>query len=104
MPVTPAAAERSSGLTIAIVYDWRVGTSICEMLKRSSRTTIAQGRFGMSGTSMSRMFDGICVNTIVLISPMRAAMRAASNAEIPASRLAPKKMLPNTAGSTPKRV
>jgi len=31
-PVTPAAAERSSGSTTAIVYDWRVGTSICEML------------------------------------------------------------------------
>src|SRR5262245_37684112 len=27
-PVTPAAAERSSGRTIAIVYAWRVGTSI----------------------------------------------------------------------------
>ena len=32
MPVMPAAAERSSGDTIAMVYDWRVGTSICEML------------------------------------------------------------------------
>jgi hypothetical protein len=35
---------------------------------------------------------------------MRAATRAALNAESPASKLAPKKMLPNTAGSTPKRM
>ena len=27
-PVTPAAAERSSGSTTAMTYDWRVGTSI----------------------------------------------------------------------------
>ena len=31
-PVTHAAADRSSGLTTAIVYDCRVGTSICEMV------------------------------------------------------------------------
>jgi hypothetical protein len=28
MLVTPEAAERSSGVTTAMVYDWRVGTSI----------------------------------------------------------------------------
>ena len=28
IPVIPAAEERSSGLTTAMVYDWRVGTSI----------------------------------------------------------------------------
>lgn len=28
MPVIPEAADRSSGLTTAMVYDWRVGTSI----------------------------------------------------------------------------
>ena len=28
MPVTPAAAARSSGSTTEITYDWRVGTSI----------------------------------------------------------------------------
>ena len=46
MPVTPAAAERSSGSTTAMTYDWRVGTSIWLRLKRSSRTATAswQGR------------------------------------------------------------
>jgi hypothetical protein len=31
-----------------MTYDCRVGTSICEMLKRSKSTAIAGGRFGMS--------------------------------------------------------
>ena len=41
MAVTPDAAERSSGATTAIVYDWRVGTSIWEMLNRRRRTPFA---------------------------------------------------------------
>ncbi len=40
-PVTPAAAERSSGSTTAMTYDWRVGTSIWLRLNRRSRTTTA---------------------------------------------------------------
>src|SRR5574337_507582 len=99
--VTPDAAERSSGATTAMVYDCRVGTSICEILKRRRSTTIANGNVGMSGTRHSRTFEGICVNTIVLIRPMRAAMRAASNAEIPAKMFAPKKMLPSRPTSIP---
>ena len=55
-----------------MVYDWRVGTSICEMLKRASSTPIASGSVGISGTSISSTFDGMCVKTIVLISPKRA--------------------------------
>ena len=38
MPVTPAAAERSSGSTTAIMYDWRVGTSIWLSANRASST------------------------------------------------------------------
>jgi len=64
--VTPEAAERSSGDTTAIVYDWRVGTSICEMLNRQSRTVIANGSVGRSGTKISNTFDGMCVKTFVL--------------------------------------
>lgn len=59
MDVTPEAAERSSGATTAMVYDWRVGTSICEMLKRSSSTAIASGNVGITGTNRSKMFEGI---------------------------------------------
>src|SRR5664280_869630 len=73
MFVTPEAAERSSGDTTAIVYDWRVGTSICEMLNRKSKTVIANGSVGMSGTRISNIFDGMCVKTIVLIKPILLA-------------------------------
>src|SRR5665648_1303929 len=52
IPVTPEAADLSSGATTAMVYDWRVGTSICEILKRASRTAMASGRVGISGTSI----------------------------------------------------
>ena len=100
-PVIPAAAERSSGRTMAIVYDCRVGTSICEILKRSRRTAMARGRLGMSGTRMSRMFEGMWVNTIVRMSPILEATRAAAKAERPARILAPKKMPPSNAGWTP---
>ena len=88
----PAAADRSSGSTTAITYDWRVGTSIWLRLKRSSSTAIASGRVGMSGTRISSTFDGRWVKTIVLISPIRAAIRAADSDETAASRLAPKKI------------
>ena len=102
-PVTPDAADRSSGSTTAIVYDWRVGTSICEILKRSNRTAIASGAVDISGTSINKMFDGTCVKTIVLIRPIRLAMRAALSAESPARMFAPKKMLPMMALSSPNR-
>ena len=65
-PVTPAAADRSSGSTTAMVYDWRVGTSICEMLNRSNKTMTASGKVGINGTKINRMFEGMCVNALVL--------------------------------------
>jgi len=43
----------------------------------------------------------MCVKTIVLIKPIRAARGAASSDEAAASRLAAKKMTPSTTGSTP---
>ena len=49
------------------------------------------------------MFEGMCVKTIVLIRPMRLAMRAADKAERPARILAAKKIAPNAPGSAPKR-
>src|SRR5579872_5986323 len=97
--VIPEAAERSSGCTTAIVYDCRVGTSICEMQKRTSRTATASVTFGIKGTRISSTFDGRCVKTIVLISPNRFARLDAPIAEAAASRLATKNMLPSSAGS-----
>ncbi len=104
IPVTPAAADRSSGATIAIVYDCRVGTSIWLIAKRARSAVTASGRVGISGTSISSTFDGRCVNTIVRTSPKRAASRPAASAEKPASRFAAASTSPSAAGSTPYRV
>ena len=46
------------------------------------------------------MFEGKCVNTIVLTKPIRPANLVASRAENPANRFAPKKMPPIGAGCT----
>jgi hypothetical protein len=43
-PVIPAAADRFAGLTTAIVYDCRVGTSIWLMLNRARRTNTANDK------------------------------------------------------------
>src|SRR5215212_938753 len=101
MPVTPAAADRSSGSTTAMTYDWRVGTSIWLRVNRSSSTAIASWRVGISGTMNRSTFDGRWVKTIVLMSPNLAAIRAADRDETAASRFAAKKIAPSTAGSTP---
>lgn len=47
MVITPDAAERLSGATTAMVYDWREGTSIWDMLKRSRSTSTARSKLGM---------------------------------------------------------
>src|SRR6266480_7420246 len=102
-PVIPAAAERSSARTTAIVYDCLVGTSIWLILKRTRRTKTASLRLGISGTRMSKMLEGRWVKTMVLISPKREARRDASSAEIPAKIFAQKKMTPRVPGFTPNR-
>ena len=62
---------------------------------------IASGSVGISGTRMSSTFDGMCVKTIVLMRPIRAAIRAADRDDTAARRFAPKKITPRTAGWTP---
>ena len=100
--VTPEAAERSSGSTTAMVYDWRVGTSICEMLKRSKSTRIASGRDGISGTNISRILDGMWVKTIVLIRPIFLARRPASRAEIARQQVGAEEDAADKPGFDPK--
>src|SRR5690348_2546732 len=76
--VTLAAAVRSGGVTTAMMYEVRVGTSICDSAARiSSRASVSQ-RYGENAAMISRMFDGMCVNTIVLMRPMRLASQAAT--------------------------
>src|SRR5436309_476015 len=80
-PVMPAVADRSSGRTTAMVYDCLVGTSIWLILKRRKSSSVASVRLGMSGTRMSRIFEGRWVNTMVLTRPNRDASRDANSAE-----------------------
>src|SRR5215468_8956996 len=61
-----AAAGRSSGGTIAITYELRVGTSICESALRTK------------GIAIRHRLDGMWVRTIVLTRPIRFAMRTAT--------------------------
>ena len=70
----------------------------------SSSTPIASGSEGIRGIVISSRLDGMWVKTIVLIRPNFFARLTASRAEIPARILAPKKMLPITPASMPKRI
>src|SRR5262245_27917866 len=92
--VTLAAAGRSSGVTTAITYELRVGTSICESALRKSRSAIANGNVGMKGVSIKKIFEGRWVNTAVLISPIWSAIRAATRAENAESTPVQKKIVP----------
>src|SRR5262249_58399111 len=69
--VTLAAAVRSAGVTTAITYDVRVGTSICDSAERTSSNAMTSVRSQENATTMRQMLDGMCVNTIVLIRPTR---------------------------------
>ena len=73
-----AAAARSEGLTTAITYELRVGTSICESALRTSRSAMTQDKLGRKGIRIRSTLAGRCVNTMVLTSPMRLEMRTAT--------------------------
>src|SRR5437773_7671296 len=92
-----AAAARSTGTTTAITYELRVGTSICDRALRASKSAITDARLGANGTSKRRMLDGRCVNTIVLTSPIRLAMRVATRYENAENTPVQKKIVPATA-------
>src|SRR6185436_3664647 len=71
------------------------------MLKRTSRSAIASGRFGISGTRISSTVEGRWVATIVLIRPMRAASFEATSADSPPRIFAQKKIAPSVAEVEP---
>src|SRR3954453_16036196 len=87
--VMPVVADRSSGRTTAIVYDWRVGTSIWLILNRRKSTRTAEESVGISGTRIRRIFDGRWVNTIVFMRPNREASGEAQKALGPGAIFAP---------------
>src|SRR5512134_2524225 len=90
--VTLAAAGRSAGVTTAITYDDRVGTSICDNRLRTSSNPTARPRSSTNGTIIRQTLAGRWVNTMVLIGPIRLAMRAAIRYEIADSRLVARKI------------
>src|SRR5882724_5160210 len=96
--VTLAAAARSSGGTTAITYDWRAGTSICDSDDRNSRNTIVSFALGIMAASIRKALDGMCVYTIVLIRPLRAARATDTNCDNDPRRLAAKKKTPGGLG------
>jgi len=59
--VTLAAAGRSAGVTTAITYDVRAGTSICDSADRSNRHPTASHTVGMNAVAISNAFAGRCV-------------------------------------------
>src|SRR5437764_10467688 len=80
--LTLAAAGRSSGLTTAMTYDARVGTSICDSALRASSNPIAVVRSGANGIIIKNTLEGRWVKTIVLMRPMRSAIGTAMRYEI----------------------
>src|SRR5215470_1473433 len=79
--VTLAAAVRSAGVTTAITYEVRVGTSICDNADRTSSNPSASVRSGAKAAAIRQTLDGIWVNTIVLMRPIRPAICAATGWE-----------------------
>src|SRR5215510_837727 len=76
--VTLAAAARSAGVTTAMTYDVRVGTSICDSAERTSSSANTAVRFGVKAAMIRQTLEGMCVNTIVLTRPKRFPSRAAT--------------------------
>src|SRR5215472_802834 len=74
--VTLAAAVRSAGVTTAITYDVRVGTSICDSAERTGSSTSTMVRFGENAARIRQTLEGMCVNTMVLTRPKCLPSRA----------------------------
>src|SRR5579864_3459605 len=85
--VTLAAAGRSAGVTTAMTYEVRVGTSIWDKALRASSRPMTVGRFGAKATRTRKMFDGRWVKTIVLMRPMRSESGTATRKDTAAQRL-----------------
>src|ERR1700730_13887959 len=76
--VTLAAAGLSGGVTTAITYEVRVGTSICESAERISSRPSTTRRCVEKAARIRQRLEGMCVKTIVFTRPKRFASRAAT--------------------------
>ena len=98
-----AAALRSAGVTTAITYAVRVGTSICDKALRTSSKASAIGRLGANAASTRHTLAGRWVKTMVLSKPMRRATIGAARREPALSNPAQKKNAPACASDSPNR-
>ena len=101
--VTPDAAARSSGGTTDITNACRAGTSIWANSARINSSVMAIQAWGANAARISNAFAGRWVNTIVRISPIRAARRLASSCELAPSSPAAKNTPPVTAADRSNR-
>lgn len=92
--VTLAAAGRSGGVTTAITYEERVGTSICESAARTRSSPSAASRLGAMAARIRHTLEGMCVNTMVFTRPICRESQAATGNEKAASRPDQKKNKP----------
>src|SRR5262245_2018259 len=98
-----AAAGRSGGVTTAITYAERVGTSICDKALRKSKRPSANGRLEDSAASTRQTLEGMWVKTIVFSSPMRLATCGAAICDAALSKPVQKKNTPACARDGPNR-
>src|SRR5258708_2862050 len=76
--VTLAAAGLSGGVTTAITYEVRVGTSICESAERTSKRPSTTRRLVEKAARIRHRLEGMCVKTMVFTRPKRLDSRAAT--------------------------
>ncbi len=97
-----AAAARSGGVTTAMTYEVRVGTSICDRKARTNSSTTATPSPGANGRAARHPLAGRWVNTMVLTRPMRRASSAAVGYDMACSSPLQKKIAPAAASDRPK--
>src|SRR5262245_8687210 len=95
---TLAAAGR--GVTTAITYEERAGPSICDRADLMRRSASAISTLGATAARTKHTLDGLCVNTIVLMRPIRFDNHAATGNENAASTPLQKKKNPALASDS----
>ena len=80
-----------------------MGTSICESAERTSSSDSTAVRLEQNAAAIRQRLEGMWVNTIVLMRPMRRASQAATGNENAPRRLAQKKYTPAASSDKLKR-
>ena len=78
-----------------------MGTSIWDKLILAKYNKIPTEKFGANASNINKMFDGMCVNTIVFTSPIFEAIFVASRNETAVKTPAAEKIYDNVVRSAP---